>query len=59
MIIEQGDRMYADDSLTQELCYMCLSHKKLHKAEHTSPNRKEIHVCEDCIDMNGHRRLDD
>ena len=59
MIIEQGDRMYADDSLTQELCYMCLSHKELNKVEHNSPNRKEIHVCDDCIDINGHKRLDD
>lgn len=59
MIIDHGDRMYRDETLNEELCYMCLSHKKLYRAEHTSPNRKEIYVCKDCIDMNGHRRLDD
>ena len=59
MIIDHGDRIYRDEALREELCYMCLSHKKLYKAEYTSANRKTIHVCEDCIEINGHRRLDD
>ena len=59
MIIDHGDRMYRDETLKEELCYMCLSHKKLYRVAHTSPNRKEIYVCRDCIDMNGHNRIND
>ena len=32
MIIDHGDRMYRDDTLNEELCYMCLSAKKLYRA---------------------------
>ena len=51
---EQGDRMYSDEMLRRELCYMCLTHKPLRLVYHTSPNRKEIMVCDGCIKMNGH-----
>ena len=56
-MIEQGNRIYKDSMLTKELCYMCLTHTKLRKAEHTSPNKKEIYVCDRCIEMNGHLSL--
>jgi hypothetical protein len=46
--------MYRDEQLRQELCYMCLTHRPLRPVYHTSPNRKEIHVCVRCIQMNGH-----
>lgn len=58
MVIDNGDRMFRDETLREELCYMCLSGgEKLYRAEHTSPNRKEIYVCLRCMNMNGHRRI--
>lgn len=58
-MIEQGDRIYRDEMMTEELCGMCLTHRKLRRVEHTSANRKVIHVCDRCIEMNGHRVLDE
>ena len=58
-MIEQGDRMYRDEMLREELCYMCLTHKPLRRVYHTSANRKEIYACDRCIEMNGHKVLDE
>lgn len=51
---EHGDRIYKDEMLRDELCYMCLTHRPLREVYHTSPNRKLIHVCDVCAKMNGH-----
>ena len=58
-MIEQGDRIYKDEMLKEELCYMCLSNKPLRQVYHTSPNQKEIYVCHGCIKMNGHTVIDE
>jgi len=52
---ELGDRIYSDEMLRKELCYMCLTHRPLTLVEHISPNRKHIMVCKRCIEMNGHK----
>ncbi len=51
---ELGDRIYSDEMLRKELCYMCLTHRPLRLVYHISPNRKKIMVCARCIEMNGH-----
>ena len=51
---ELGDRIYSDEMLRKELCYMCLTHRPLRLVHHISPNRKKIMVCARCIEMNGH-----
>ena len=51
---ELGDRIYSDEMLRKELCYMCLTHRPLRLVYHISPNRKKIMVCARCIKMNGH-----
>ena len=54
-MIEQGNRIYADDMMREELCFMCLTHKDLYRAEYNKHNRMHIMVCKDCIAMNGHK----
>lgn len=51
---EQGDRMYRDEQLREELCFMCLTHRPLRRVYYTSHNKTVIHVCDRCIKMNGH-----
>ena len=38
---ELGDRIYSDEMLRKELCYMCLTHRPLRLVYHISPNRKK------------------
>lgn len=54
-MIEQGNRIYSDDMMRKELCFMCLTHKDLYRAEYNKHNRMHIMVCKDCIAMNGHK----
>ncbi len=54
-MIEFGDNIFRDEMMREQLCFMCLSHKDLYRAEYSRHNRKQVMICKDCIKMNGHR----
>ena len=55
-MIHFGDRIYKDEMMKHELCWMCLTERKpLKKVEYNKLNKMHIMVCKNCIEMNGHK----